>query len=99
MNPPSITCPQPISVGTDPGKPTAKVQIPNASATDNSGQQPQITNDAGASQKDFVVNSTPYEVKYTAIDAAGLTSTCALQITVKGNRVYGLFNLFPTDYN
>ena len=87
MHPPTITCPQPMSVGTDPGKPTANVYIPLAQASDNSGQQPTITNDAGGPRKDFAVSSTPHEVKYTATDAAGLTATCTLQVTVKGNRV------------
>lgn len=82
VRPPFITCPQSISVATDPGKPTKKVCIPKATASDNTGQQPTITNDVGAESKEFVVSSTPHEVKYTARDAAGLTATCTLQITV-----------------
>jgi len=69
-------------VATDPGKPTKKVCIPKASAVDNSGQPPTVTNDAGAESKEFVVSSAPHEVKYTARDAAGLTATCTLHITV-----------------
>lgn len=84
IRPPSITCPNAISVPTDPGKPTAKICIPKASASDNSGQSPTITNDAGAESKEFAVSSVAHEVKYTATDAAGLTSTCTLQITVSG---------------
>lgn len=87
IRPPSITCPQPISTGTDPGKPTKKVCIPQATAVDNTGQQPTITNDAGAQSKEFEVSSTPHNVKYTARDAAGLTATCTLQITVKGKKL------------
>ncbi|XP_067039280.1 sushi, von Willebrand factor type A, EGF and pentraxin domain-containing protein 1-like isoform X1 [Acropora muricata] len=82
VRPPTITCPQSISTVTDPGKPTKTISIPAASAVDNSGQQPTITNDAGAQSKDFVVSSTPHEVQYTARDSAGLTSTCTLLITV-----------------
>ena len=84
IRPPSITCPNAISVPTDAGKPTAKICIPKASASDNSGQPPTITNDAGAQSKEFAVSSVAHEVKYTATDAAGLTSTCTLQITVSG---------------
>ncbi|KAJ7392910.1 hypothetical protein OS493_008148 [Desmophyllum pertusum] len=75
IRPPSITCPISISVPTDPGKPTATVSIPKASATDNSGQLPTITNNAGAKSKDFVVSSVPHEVRYTATDAAGLSAS------------------------
>lgn len=75
-------------MATDPGKPTKKVCIPKASAVDNSGQPPTITNDAGAESKEFVVSSTPHEVKYTARDAAGLTATCTLHITVSGEKVF-----------
>ncbi|XP_078371988.1 uncharacterized protein LOC144655582 isoform X3 [Oculina patagonica] len=82
VRPPTITCPKAISVPTDPGKPTAKVCIPRATATDNTGQPPSITNDVGADSKDFAVSSVPHQVKYTATDAAGLTATCTLQITV-----------------
>ena len=74
-------------MATDPGKPTKKVCIPRATASDNTGQQPTITNDVGADSKEFVVSSTPHEVKYTARDAAGLTATCTLQITVSGKRL------------
>ncbi|KAJ7392903.1 hypothetical protein OS493_008140 [Desmophyllum pertusum] len=82
IGPPSITCPNSISVPTDPGKPTAKVSIPKASATDNSDQLPTITNNAGAESKEFIVSSVPHEVRYTATDAAGLSASCTLQITV-----------------
>ncbi|KAJ7392959.1 hypothetical protein OS493_008200 [Desmophyllum pertusum] len=82
IGPPSITCPNSISVPTDPGKPTATVSIPKASATDNSGQLPTITNNAGAESKEFIVSSVPHEVRYTATDAAGLSASCTLQITV-----------------
>ncbi|KAJ7348207.1 hypothetical protein OS493_039532, partial [Desmophyllum pertusum] len=82
IRPPSITCPNSISVPTDPGKPTAKVCIPKASATDNSDQLPTITNNAGAKSKYFIVSSVPHEVRYTATDAAGLSASCTLQITV-----------------
>ncbi|KAJ7392907.1 hypothetical protein OS493_008144 [Desmophyllum pertusum] len=79
---PSITCPNSISVPTDPGKPTAKVSIPKASATDNNDQLPTITNNAGAESKEFIVSSVPHEVIYTATDAAGLSALCTLEITV-----------------
>ncbi|KAJ7392909.1 Sushi, von Willebrand factor type A, EGF and pentraxin [Desmophyllum pertusum] len=82
IRPPSITCPISISVPTDPGKPTATVSIPKASATDNNGQLPTITNNAGAESKEFIVSSVPHEVIYTATDAAGLSASCTLQITV-----------------
>ncbi|XP_068703053.1 sushi, von Willebrand factor type A, EGF and pentraxin domain-containing protein 1-like isoform X2 [Montipora foliosa] len=82
VRPPTITCPQSISTPTDPGKPTKRVCIPDAVAVDNSGQQPTISNNAGAQCKDFEVSGIPHEVRYTARDAAGLTSTCALQIRV-----------------
>ncbi|CAH3025007.1 unnamed protein product [Porites evermanni] len=82
IRPPSITCPQPISVPTDPGKPTKKVCIPAATASDNSGVPPTVTNNVGAQSKEFAVSSTPHEVRYTARDAVGLTATCTLQITV-----------------
>lgn len=59
--------------------------IPAATASDNSGVPPTVTNDVGAQSKEFAVSSTPHEVKYTARDAAGLTATCTLQITVSGN--------------
>ena len=87
VRPPTITCPQSISTPTDPGKPTKRVCIPDAVAVDNSGQQPTISNDAGAPCKDFEVSGIPHEVRYTARDAAGLTSTCALQIRVSGKKL------------
>ena len=90
VRPPTITCPQSISTATDPGKPTKTISIPAASAVDNSGQQPTITNNAGAQSKDFVVSSTPHEVQYTARDSAGLTSTCTLLITVLGEKLLPL---------
>ncbi|PFX18967.1 Sushi, von Willebrand factor type A, EGF and pentraxin domain-containing protein 1 [Stylophora pistillata] len=82
VRPPTIICPNSISVSTDPRKATAKVCIPKATASDNSGQQPVITTSVGAGSKDFIAQSAPHEVVYTARDAAGLESRCTLQITV-----------------
>lgn len=74
-------------MATDPGKPFKKVCIPSATAVDNTGVAPTITNDVGAESKEFVVSSTPHVVKYTARDAAGLSSSCTLQITVSGKKL------------
>ncbi|XP_027046383.1 sushi, von Willebrand factor type A, EGF and pentraxin domain-containing protein 1-like isoform X1 [Pocillopora damicornis] len=82
VRPPTIICPSSISVSTDLGKATAKVCLPKAAASDNSGQQPTITTSVGAESKDFIAQSTPHQVVYTARDAAGLESKCTLQITV-----------------
>lgn len=84
VRPPTIICPSSISVSTDLGKATAKVCLPKAAASDNSGQQPTITTSVGAESKDFIAQSTPHQVVYTARDAAGLESKCTLQITVSG---------------
>ncbi|KAJ7392969.1 Coagulation factor 5/8 C-terminal domain, discoidin domain [Desmophyllum pertusum] len=35
-----------------------------------------------AKSKEFIVSSVPHEVRYTATDAAGLSASCTLQITV-----------------
>jgi hypothetical protein len=64
-------------------------------ATDNSGNVPTVTHDAGAAVKEFEIRDTHYIVKYTATDEAGNKGSCFLHITVKGKD--GLIQFKPNN--
>ena len=78
ITPPVITCPAPVTVNGN-GQCNVTVVIGTATATDNCGGIPTITNNAPAS---FPVGTTT--VTWTATDGCGNTSTCTQLVTVKG---------------
>lgn len=69
-------------MNNDAGKGTARVKLPQASASDNSGKVPTVTTNAGTAEKEFGVGS--HDVVYTATDETGNKATCTLRISVKG---------------
>ncbi|XP_031560698.1 sushi, von Willebrand factor type A, EGF and pentraxin domain-containing protein 1-like [Actinia tenebrosa] len=82
---PEITCPENVEVGNERGKSYARVNLPNANATDNSGKTPSIrisTPNIEAMQI-FQISETATTVYYSATDDAGLTSNCSFTVKVK----------------
>ena len=65
----------------DTGQTTAVVQYTGESATDNSGETPQVTCDP-ASNTQFMSGSNT--VTCSATDTAGNTGTCQFTVTVQG---------------
>ena len=82
--PPVITCPASVTVNNDANSASARVTLPQPTATDNSGQPPTVANSAGASAKDFTISGSPHTVRYTATDTTGNTKSCDIFVTVKG---------------
>jgi hypothetical protein len=74
---PALTCPDPITVGNDPGECGAVVNF-QATATDNCGIE-SITYDP-SSGTTFSIGTTPVEV--IAVDASGNADTCSFDVTV-----------------
>ena len=82
--PPVITCPASVTVNNDANSASARVTLPQPTATDNSGQPPTVANSAGGSAKDFTISGSPHTVRYTATDTTGNTKSCDIFVTVKG---------------
>lgn len=76
---PGLSCPPAIEVATDLGACLATgVELGAATSSDNCPGLMETTNDAGAS---FALGTSA--VTWAAMDAAGLTSTCAQAVTVR----------------
>ena len=87
VTPPSIQCPQNIVINNDPGKPHARVTLPNPTSSDNSGIAATITISPPNINKihDFSITSdSGTQVTYVATDHAGLKRSCSFFVKVKG---------------
>ena len=87
MTPPSLTCPDKIEVGNDPGKNFGHVRIPQPKVlSDNTGVVPtlQLSPSDLTDVHPFTVRKDPHKIKYTAKDEAGLTAECEFEVKVKG---------------
>lgn len=60
------------------------VDLPDATATDNTGLKPTITMDKTSPLK--VLINSPVKVRYTATDDSGNSKSCEVTIEVKGKR-------------
>ncbi len=76
---PKIVCADPISVPTDANGCTAIVQFPQPTATDNCTIPVPIS---GPTSDTLPIGV--HQILFTATDAAGLTATCNLTVTVTG---------------
>ncbi|XP_072028141.1 hyalin-like [Amphiura filiformis] len=77
--PPSIKCPEDISITVYTGNTSTPVRWESAVATDNSGQDVRMIGSHSSDDR-FHVGSTI--VTYSAIDTSGVTATCDFNITV-----------------
>ncbi|MBL7777120.1 MAG: HYR domain-containing protein [Chitinophagales bacterium] len=79
--PPVVTCPQNMTVKTLPGRHAAKVELPNAIATDNCSS-PQLTyKPVMGKNRLYPVGKT--EVAVLATDASGNVGQCKFYVTVE----------------
>ncbi|MFT6336346.1 MAG: putative repeat protein (TIGR01451 family) [Halioglobus sp.] len=93
--PPVITCPNNINVSAVTGNCSGTVTLPEPQISDScspDGLTYTIKPPFGALIKEgesrvvtFPYSETPYDVVYTAIDGAGLSTTCTIQVTVTDN--------------
>ncbi|MCB0633930.1 MAG: HYR domain-containing protein, partial [Lewinella sp.] len=83
---PEITCPEDLTVRTDPNKCTATVNLPTATAIDNCSAQ--VTIEINTSYGAVGAGPHPsvpggiHIVKYIATDTCGNKSQCTMQLTV-----------------
>ncbi|MFT6782843.1 MAG: putative repeat protein (TIGR01451 family) [Saprospiraceae bacterium] len=93
--PPVITCPDNINVSAVTGDCSGTVTLPAPQISDScspDGLTYTIKPPFGALIKEgdsrvvtFPYSETPYDIVYTAIDGAGLSTTCTIQVTVTDN--------------
>jgi uncharacterized repeat protein (TIGR01451 family) len=93
--PPVITCPNNINVSAVTGNCSGTVTLPIPQIDDScspDGLTYTIKPPFGALIKEgesrvvtFPYSETPYDVVYTAIDGAGMSATCTIQVTVTDN--------------
>ena len=93
--PPVITCPNNINVSAVTGNCSGTVTLPEPQISDTcspDGLTYTIKPPFGALIKEgesrvvtFPYSETPYDVVYTAIDGAGMSATCTIQVTVTDN--------------
>jgi hypothetical protein len=97
--PPIITCPQNVNAITAPGTCTAIISnatIGTATATDNCSATVIISHSAFPSSNVFPRGTT--NIKWTATDASGNTSTCQQTITVVDNELPAINNISANPY-
>lgn len=83
---PVVTCPEDMTVRTDPNKCTATVNLPTATAIDNCSAQVTIAINTsygavGAGPHPSVPGGV-HTIKYIATDTCGNTGQCTMQLTV-----------------
>jgi hypothetical protein len=83
---PVVTCPDDVTVRTDPNKCTATVNLPTATATDNCSAQVSIEINTsygavGAGPHPSVPGGV-HVIKYIATDTCGNSSQCTMKLTV-----------------
>ena len=79
VEPPTLSCADPVDALTDPGMPTATVIIDPPLVEDNSDP---VINGSSAYQVEVPVGT--YEIVFSATDAAGNAGFCSVIVTVKG---------------
>ncbi|XP_057312958.1 sushi, von Willebrand factor type A, EGF and pentraxin domain-containing protein 1-like isoform X2 [Hydractinia symbiolongicarpus] len=79
--PPVITCPIIHPFNNTPNENYGIVDLPDATATDNTGLKPTITMDKTSPLKVFI--NSPVKVRYTATDDSGNSKSCEVTIEVK----------------
>ncbi|MFL1013581.1 HYR domain-containing protein, partial [Flavisericum labens] len=89
--PPVITCPTPITQGSDPGLCTATVSIPSPNATDEDCAGTNLTTNltVTAARSDGLDITDPYPlgvttITHSATDDNGVTVTCEQTVTITG---------------
>lgn len=84
---PLVTCPDPITVKTDPNKCSATINLPTATATDNCSAEVsiEINTSYGAvgAGPHPTVPAGIHVVKYIATDACGNVGQCTTQLTIE----------------
>ncbi|PHN04805.1 hypothetical protein CRP01_20050 [Flavilitoribacter nigricans DSM 23189 = NBRC 102662] len=84
---PVVTCPDPITVRTDPNKCSATINLPTATATDNCSSEIniEINTSYGAvgAGPHPAVPAGLHVIKYIATDACGNVGQCTTQLTVE----------------
>lgn len=99
QTPPSITCPQNISIKADANVCYANLSnaaIGNATATDNCGGTIAITHTNYPAGNNFLVGTT--NIIWTATDGSGNTATCLQTITVGDDQPPVITNASPNPY-
>lgn len=86
--PPTISCPAPISANTDPGQSTAVVNFTVGSGDNCPGT---VVNSVPPSGSAFPIGTTT--VNSTATDAAGNIATCSFNVTVSDNQPPSITNV------
>ena len=80
-------CPDNQTLNTEPGQAFAVATWQNISATDNSGDVPEVACDPQSESK-FTIGQT--SVTCAAVDGSGNNNTCSFQITVEGKNNYSI---------
>ena len=80
---PTITCPTIAATPNRPNENYALVNLPDATANDNSGH---VTVAANQKSPLKVTVGTPITVTYTATDAAGNARQCSVNVEAKGRQ-------------
>ena len=86
---PNIKCSEYLSIPTDKGKPTAKVNLKGATASDNSGNVPRVSCNPQLGTNFHIGHTT---VTCEALDGSGNRAECSFQFRVIGTMfVFCLF--------
>ncbi len=80
--PPTIVCPDNITVNTDNGVSTASVTVPPAQVSDNCGVDNVVNSFNGTSNASGVYPQGVTIVTWTVTDDNGLTASCSMTVTV-----------------